>query len=248
MKWGLQIFLFFIFFSAAYASAETCPEELRDLVGQSRIQVSRLIDKKNDPVREVAVSRKTDFHREVIFGVPEFVNRIQNASGIFRHYVKSGASRSSDDILHEIISSRRLKAGPTPHSRRSQWEEKTYVDLRGVFFTKPDASFFISTTEIPESLDYVDFEFYDGTDIAHIDIASEDSYLIPGPVIYQEWIKKAYQDYVSAGRVSTDPTLQNIFAIIDQEGGISDEVFEVPIRILSYRMNGKITHVASPSK
>lgn len=246
MKWGLQIFLFFVFFSVARASAATCPEHLRTLVEQSRTRVAELTKKKADPVREVVVSKKIDFHREIIYGVPVFVDAIENASGVFRHYVKSGVSRSSAEVLHEIVRSGRLRAGPTPHSRRSEWEEKTYPDLRGIFFTKPDAPVFRFTAEIPESLDYVDFEFYEGTDIVHI--ANEDSYLIPGPVIYQDWIKQAYRDYVSAGRISKDSVLHDTFVLIDNEGGLSDESFEIPMRIVSYRVNGKITQISSPGE
>jgi hypothetical protein len=128
---------------------------------------------------------------------------------IFRHY--------SPEAYQLIKSSGKLIAGKRPYILPDAHLRKEYVDLNGIFLTKPDFPPHRLWMGYSENTPFVDINFISATKI--IDLG-DGVFLVPGPKLYPDWMIKQYQEWLNHPEMNISSDLLENFKRIKAQGGI----------------------------
>jgi len=152
------------------------------------------------------IFEKEDLHVYEVSGVPLNVELVQNPENqIFRHY-------SSPIIIKKISAEQIITAGPTPYVVKAGGSMTYFMDLTGVFLTKPNISA-NAVGVVKGNSDYIDIKLPPGTPLLKLE---EGIYLIPGDAGVRPWLLEKYKEYLSSGVLK--PEYKKIFLKWDQEG------------------------------
>jgi hypothetical protein len=190
---------------------------------------SRFLSLFGQPTRTVEVgSTKQDAAIAYeVHGIPSHAQfRKVGANEIFRHY-------SPTANLKTIRESHVLTAGILPYIQ-SGGSRTTFVDITGIFFTKPEYSPRAAGVSSELQNSYVDFRLPEGTVILELE---PQILLLPGPPSLPSWLKP----YISAFKNGSGdiphyllPTLQRI----RDKNLFNEQPLQVKIEIVGSRNNG----------
>jgi hypothetical protein len=239
---GLLLFAGVLGFSTALR-ADTPPAPFvwgpaPPIVQETQKRAQKLIEMKKLGTQEKVISGGIEGRDDIyVEGVPARIQPSDPRSlGVIRHF--SAAATPA------IVESGVLIAGPRPYIDPYDDKRVFYNDLSGPMFTTRDF--------LPQDLlmgvtcdtDYVDFELHPETGVLFCEAGN---YLIPTQLNYPEWQRKEYVKYQQTGKLSPGvESLAPVFKKLDAEGGMQPAA-RIPIRVIEYKHNGKITRVNKPS-
>ncbi len=219
----LFIGFLFLFSVTSYAQSTVSAQiaEARSLTNQWMARKAKGLTKKDLYEGQV---EKADY---IISGIPKYVKEVNPNNIIYRHYTGSATKI--------IVETSQLKTGITPYVVMNPgFSREVYEDLVGIFLTTPQTA--PEKVGLPRNpnADYIDFTLFEGTPVVEIE---KEILLIPGRPDLPTWLKDLYRDYKETGRADTQ--YLKIFKKADERGGVEPTFMK--IKILSCRMNGKIT-------
>lgn len=169
------------------------------------------------------------------WGAPAPVRQVTPAqTGIMRHWT-SNAQADGVPVVDLIVRGGLLKAGPRvyiiPESHRADY----YQDLHGVFFTTPDFPPGQLWMGLTPDTDYVDFVVDRGMGALYL---APGNYLFPCPLKLPGWLADEYRKWKAGAPLQAG--MKMTFDQIDREGGLR-EVFDLPVTVVRYQKNGRVT-------
>jgi hypothetical protein len=168
-----------------------------------------LAKQKEGMVEETIVNNDKHIHL-VYHGVPSQVKLFDHKGVTFRHYFGTTGQKQS------AVTQKALVAGPVAYAQVSPGYRADYVDLVGVFLTKPDVK--PEQVGVPGHGDYVDMRL--PADTAVLEIEPGAIYLVPGDPKRPDWIVDYYNKF-KAGEKVPDYVMATIKKI-DAEGGLKE--------------------------
>ena len=211
------------------------PAQTENAVISQQIAQAQAITKSWMAKKPLGVSRRDIFQGQaeradyVISGIPAQVKQINPRGVVFRHYIGSN--------MPIILQTSQLKTGITPYVIMNPgYSREVYEDLVGIFLTTPQTP--PERVGLPRNptADYIDFTLFEGTPVVEIE---KEILLIPGRPDLPEWLSTRYTEYRKTGRVEAQYV--DLFRKVDERGGVTPTFMR--IKILRYRMNGKVTNL-----
>ncbi len=161
--------------------------------------------------------------QDIVFwrGLPKGVQVIDGKElGVLRHY--------SNDI-QEIIKSGGLRAGVRPYIYPLAHQRDLYVDLQGLFLTKPEFDPRRLWMGYSNKTPYIDLTLPEGLKVLRIEPGV---YLIPSASYKPKWLRQAYQSYKESGKASA-----SLQSYLEQQSQIYP--FDLPVLFLELDFKGK---------
>ncbi|MDP2600949.1 MAG: hypothetical protein Q8P84_09525 [Deltaproteobacteria bacterium] len=191
------------------ALAETTAVSIATAVAETAVLSRELIARQPEGMRNESRQLGPDGHiiNSKLFGVPDYARQVLigkrnrllpsdpadtivfSAGQVFRQYVSTAENLSS------ILSGRVLLPGPLPFAAMAGGS--FYQDLVGAFVTLP--RFSPLTAGVPDSLHYVDLQFYAGTGLLRLSPRDGRYFMVPGTPMQREWEYQFYDDWIHAG-------------------------------------------------
>lgn len=168
-----------------------------------------LLDRKKSGVKsKVIINNDKHIHTE-FSGVPDFVEPYDHRGVTFRHFFRSKEQKSS------ALSSGKLIAGPVSYAQVYGGVRNDYLDLTGVFITKPGVK--PEDVGVPGHDVYIDIRFPDDTGVVEIEPGL--IYMVPGKPKIPDWIADYYNKYKTGEKIP-DYVLSSVKKI-EANGGIT---------------------------
>jgi hypothetical protein len=168
-------------------------------------------------------SKKIDGDVEYIaHGIPDTVKLHPLVPAeIFRHY-------SSPENIEAIIKGRKLIAGNLPYVVTSRGVRTSFVDLTGIFLTKPGFSPQQVGVEKNKLNSFIDLRLPSGTEVIQLEPGI---FLVPGPAKIPEWIANYYGEWKLHPH-TVPGYVRTTMMKLDEQGGILTPV-QIPIILLN---------------
>lgn len=171
-----------------------------------------VLEKIKDGVREETLVNDDKHMHTIISGIPSFVKSYSHKGIKFRHYFANSEQKKKASGEQMLI------AGPLCYVQKSGGIRIDFVDLTGVFLTKPGVK--PEFVGVPEHNDYLDFKL--PLDTAVLEIEKDKIYYVPGNPMTPGWIAEHYKTYKSGGQVPG--YVMKSIEKLDKSGGVKDPV------------------------
>lgn len=163
-------------------------------------------------------------NRYEVYGVPSQVKKIETKNVVFRHYI------IDKEMFDSIKNSKVLFSGFKPYIQQSaNLYVKTFVDLTGVFLTKPDVSpRNVGVDAHVDEIYYVDLKLPENLPV--LEIEANEIYLVPLPKNYRKWMRDLYAKYKRGEKMPTHNL--ELCEKLRREGSIEMPISSIPVEIV----------------